>query len=41
MQTSSKGWTKDQNIDLYEEMSFFLVKYAVFIKNENDFFEKF
>ena len=36
MQNSGKGWTRDQNIDSYEEISFF-VKYAVFIKNENGF----
>ena len=36
MQNSWKGWTWDQNIDSYEEISF-LVKNTVFIKNENEF----
>ena len=36
MQNSWKWWTRDQNIDSYQEISF-LGKYAVFIKNENEF----
>ena len=36
MQNSWKGWTRDQNIDSYEEISF-LGKNAVFIKNKNKF----
>ena len=34
MQNSWKGWTRDQNIDSYDEISF-LGKKAVLIKNEN------
>ena len=36
MQNSGNGWTRDQNIDSYEEISF-LGKCAVLIKNENEF----
>ena len=39
MQSSWKGWTRDQNINSYEEIPFW-VKYAVFIKNENEFLKK-
>ena len=39
MQNSGKGWTRVQNIDSYEEISF-MGKYAVFIKNGNEFLKK-
>ena len=35
MQNTRKGWTRDQNIDSYEEILFW-VKYTVYIKNENE-----
>ena len=35
MQNTKKGWTRDQNIDSYEEFDF-CVKYTVFIKYENE-----
>ena len=35
MQNTKKRWTRDQNIDSYEEFHF-CVKYTVFIKNENE-----
>ena len=37
MQNSWKGWTRDQNIDSYEEISFLGKTNAVFIKNKNEF----
>ena len=40
MQNPWKGWTRDQNIDSYEEIGGGL-KYDVFIKNENEFLKNY
>ena len=39
MQNSLKGWTRDQNIDSYEEISFF-GKNSEFFKNSFSFLIK-
>ena len=39
MQNSWKGWTRDNNIDSYEKNHFW-VKYAVFIKDKNEYLKK-
>ena len=39
VQSAWKWWTRDKNIDSYKEMSFFGVKYVVFIENEINFWK--